>query len=232
MDFQSATNELTPKAIRTRRKILDVALDLFNTQGYEATTLRDISAGADVSLGAIYRYFSRKEDMVLALYEDMSNETNAKIASLPKIATAERFYLTMQARFHQARVHRDSIAALFSTMMNTSSDTGLFGSATQNLRQNTYEAFQDLVRESVDPPAESQIEQYAMFLYALHFALILLWLFDPTPNQQMSMSLLSFVRDMLNMLRRISGFPMVNKSLARLVSIIEPMMVNSNAPEA
>lgn len=232
MDFQAATNELTPKAIRTRHKILDVALDLFNTQGYDTTTLRDISAGADVSLGTIYRYFSRKEDMVLALYEDMSNETNAKIASLPKIPIAERFYLTMQARLQQAAVHRDSIAALFSTMMNTTSDTGLFGNATLTLRQNTYEAFQDLVSESIDPPAENQIEQYAMFLYALHFALIMLWLFDPTPKQQMSMSLLSFVTDMLSMLRRISGFPMVNKSLGRLVAIIEPMMVNGNTSEA
>lgn len=226
MDFQTETSDLTPKAIRTRRKILDVALELFNTQGYEATTLRDISTGADCSLGIIYRYFDRKEEMVLALYEDMSAETNTEIANLPKIQIAERFYLTMQARLQQASVHRDSIAALFGTMMNADSATGLFGNATLDLRQKTYEAFQDLVRDAVDPPSEKQVEQFAMFLYALHFALIMLWLFDPSPNQQMSFALLGFVRDMLMMLRRISGLPMVNKSLSRLVEIIEPMMVN------
>ena len=226
MDFQTETSDLTPKAVRTRRKILDVALTLFSTQGYAQTTLRDISAEAECSLGIIYRYFDGKEDMVLALYEEMSEETNIAIANLPKIQIAERFYLTMQSRLQQAAVHRDSFAALFSTMMSTSSGAGLFGEATLSLRQDTYEAFQQLVREAVDPPSGNQVQQFAMFLYAVHFALIMLWLFDPTPNQQMSFALLGFVRDMLSMLRRISGFPMVNKSLSRLVEIIEPMMVN------
>lgn len=227
MNIQSATTDLTPKAVRTRRKILDVALELFSKQGYDSTTLRDISAEADCSLGIIYRYFSRKEDLVLALYEDMSAETNAAIENLPTIQIAGRFYLTMQARLRQATVHRDSFAALFSTMMSTSSDVGLFGNATLALRQNTYDAFQVLVSDSTDPPSKNQVEQYAMFLYAIHFALILLWLFDPTPNQKMSFALLDFTRDMLGMLRRISGLLMVNKSLQRLVAIIEPMVVGN-----
>ena len=48
---------LTPKAQQTRELILETALALFASQCYQDTTLRDIAARADVSLGLTYRYF-------------------------------------------------------------------------------------------------------------------------------------------------------------------------------
>jgi AcrR family transcriptional regulator len=69
------TDDLTPKAVQTRLHILDTALELFATQGYDATTMREIAAAADCSLGLAYRYFASKEEMVLALYGRMALDT-------------------------------------------------------------------------------------------------------------------------------------------------------------
>ena len=44
--------KLTAKAERTRQLILNTALEMFAQRGYEAATMRDIAATADVSLGA------------------------------------------------------------------------------------------------------------------------------------------------------------------------------------
>ena len=61
------TTTLTPKGERTREHLLDTALRLFTSAGYEATTMRDIAAAAECSLGLAYRYFASKEEFVLAL---------------------------------------------------------------------------------------------------------------------------------------------------------------------
>ena len=59
---------LTPKALRTRERILEAALRLFAERGYEATTMRDVAREAGASLGLAYRYFGSKEEFALALY--------------------------------------------------------------------------------------------------------------------------------------------------------------------
>ena len=69
------TEALSGKALQTRQHILDTALNLFASQGYQKTTLREIATRAGVSLGLAYRYFARKEELVAALYEQLTVET-------------------------------------------------------------------------------------------------------------------------------------------------------------
>ena len=78
---RSAT--LTAKGERTREHLLDTALRLFTTEGYEATTMREIAAAAECSLGLAYRYFASKDEFVLALYVRMEREFMAFAETLP-----------------------------------------------------------------------------------------------------------------------------------------------------
>jgi AcrR family transcriptional regulator len=54
------------KADRTRR-ILEAASTLFRSQGYDAVRIEDIAAGAEVSVGTCYNYFSTKGELLLAI---------------------------------------------------------------------------------------------------------------------------------------------------------------------
>ena len=56
------------KAI-TRRRILDVAVKLFRSNGYEATTTRDIAVAAEIATGTLFNYFPTKEAIVGSLVE-------------------------------------------------------------------------------------------------------------------------------------------------------------------
>lgn len=54
------------KKAQTRRAIQQEALRLFLSKGYEATTVEEIAAAAGVSHMTFFRYFPRKEDVVMA----------------------------------------------------------------------------------------------------------------------------------------------------------------------
>ena len=53
----------------TRQRILDVASELFATQGYDATSLREIADRMGFTKAALYYHFQSKDDILKALIE-------------------------------------------------------------------------------------------------------------------------------------------------------------------
>jgi AcrR family transcriptional regulator len=53
------------KKARTRASLREHALRLFREQGYQATTIEQIAAAAEVSPSTFFRYYPTKEDLVL-----------------------------------------------------------------------------------------------------------------------------------------------------------------------
>lgn len=56
------------KSEETRARIVDVAYHLFIERGYSATSMRDISRGAGVTVGAIYNHFPTKETLWVEVF--------------------------------------------------------------------------------------------------------------------------------------------------------------------
>jgi AcrR family transcriptional regulator len=69
------------KKIKLRRTIQAEALRLFETRGYEQTTVEQIAEAAETSTTTFYRYFPTKEDVVLD--DDYDPIVEATIASRP-----------------------------------------------------------------------------------------------------------------------------------------------------
>ena len=53
----------------TQKKILEVSLKLFQTEGFGKTTMRDIAKKCGIALGTTYNYFPTKEHLALFFFE-------------------------------------------------------------------------------------------------------------------------------------------------------------------
>ncbi|MGF1461342.1 MAG: TetR/AcrR family transcriptional regulator [Leptolyngbyaceae cyanobacterium] len=94
----SRANGMRRKPVQARsqervQRVLDVAEDLFTTQGYAATTTKEIAAQAQIPIGSLYQFFPNKAAIVQALfvrYNDLLHQRLAlsNDAELPKLALA------------------------------------------------------------------------------------------------------------------------------------------------
>lgn len=219
------------KAQRTREHILETALALFAEKGYAETTMRDIAAAADCSLGLAYRYFARKEEMVLALYERCAAELAEEVAALPPGPLAKRFIAAMTADFRRLGPHRETMGALFAAGLAPDSPVAVLGEGVAGLREQVRLIFLTVCTGASDAPKRGQAEQLATLFYAAHLLLILFWLQDKSEGQARSRELLEFAQEMIGRLRPVLGLPPVARPLARLAQIIGPMFGPSDLLE-
>jgi AcrR family transcriptional regulator len=68
---------------RTRSALEEAAARLFETQGFEATTVRDIAVAAGVGERTFFRYFPSKEDLVLQQARDLIPGLLRKVRERP-----------------------------------------------------------------------------------------------------------------------------------------------------
>ncbi|CAL9374712.1 TetR/AcrR family transcriptional regulator [Streptomyces sp. enrichment culture] len=60
-----------------RRQILDGAALCFARNGFHATSMQDVLKEVDLSAGAVYRYFSGKEELIAAIVAEVLDEVRA-----------------------------------------------------------------------------------------------------------------------------------------------------------
>ena len=79
------------KSERSRRQVLDVALQLFSHRGYRGTTVRDIADAAGISTGNVYHHFPDKEAIFRSLLEEFWKITETKRYPFTRVLASGRF---------------------------------------------------------------------------------------------------------------------------------------------
>ncbi|NJL33066.1 MAG: TetR/AcrR family transcriptional regulator [Chloroflexaceae bacterium] len=206
-----------------REHLLDTALDLFTGNGYHETTMRDIAAAAGCSPGLTYRYFARKEDLVVALYQRLAHEFEERVMALPPMSLAERFEQVMQLRLRQVTPYRGIYQAILGSALSPQNDLGILGDNTLELRARAQAMFTLVVEGASDAPSQQQVEELAQVLYAVHLCFVLFWLYDRSPQQHATDEMLSLACDALRLGRRLLRLRPVSRALTRLTRAITPV---------
>lgn len=83
----SITQDLGPRALRTRQTILDTALELIIDHGESGVTITDICDAVGISRTTMYRHFTGLDDIIRGVYlnvrERFANGLEAAIARNP-----------------------------------------------------------------------------------------------------------------------------------------------------
>lgn len=74
--------------MKTRDRILDVALNLFNDEGEAAQTAVDIANALDMSPGNLYYHFKGKEPIIEALFDRFEEEMQIILGGSPGAVTS------------------------------------------------------------------------------------------------------------------------------------------------
>jgi AcrR family transcriptional regulator len=94
------------KKLQTREQITEAAIALFADRGFDGATVDDIAAAANVSRRTFFRYFARKEDVILAWKQETADELRRALAARPPEEApleAVQGALTVLAQGYQAR---------------------------------------------------------------------------------------------------------------------------------
>jgi AcrR family transcriptional regulator len=124
----------------TRERILEVALTLFNEQGYDKTSLREIAERLDVTKAALYYHFERKEDILVELHQRLQAVGGELVGEL-------------------ARLDDEAIVRAWPGLLDEFIEQVMANCQLFLLRQRNPSAFEQLARSDQRPTAKDGIEQ-------------------------------------------------------------------------
>jgi AcrR family transcriptional regulator len=217
----------TPRAEDTRRRIYESALELFREKGFEQTTMRDIAAKAGVALGAAYYYFSSKEAIVLAFYQEMQESSHETIleALAGRKKLKDRIRCVLEKRLELLAPNRKFCAALFRHAPDAVDPLSPFSAETRPIRDRAMEHLRAAV-EGGDVRVPTDLKpQLPYLLWLYQMAVILFWLYDRSPRQERTQKLMEKSLGLLVNLLRLSSLPLMKPLRKAALELIETVAV-------
>ena len=185
---------LETAAPTTRDRILDVALDLFTTQGFDGTSLREVAERLGITKAALYYHFESKEDILLALHMRLHEfGRDALIRMQQEQVTLELWGELLDAIVDQILTQRP----LF--LMHERNQAAL-----EKLHREEHDAehedIQDLFRRvlaDTSVPLEDRVRMAASFGVLFSSIFLTGEAFASTSNEELGQLLRSVLRDVL-----------------------------------
>jgi AcrR family transcriptional regulator len=97
------------KKRRTRKAILQAAVQLFGDKGYERTSIDELARAAGVGKGTIYSYFQTKSEIFLAFCEDELDHVYAEVTEKTRAdaSLTEQLMALFMGEFRYVTRHKD-----------------------------------------------------------------------------------------------------------------------------
>jgi AcrR family transcriptional regulator len=178
-------DQATGKGQQTRRAILDAALVLFRERGFDSTTMRDIAAAAGVALGAAYYYFPSKEALIQSYYDVVQREHDQRLddaLASGSLDLKQRLQFALQSKLDIVKDDRKLLGVVFRYAGEPDHPLSCLGSGTDDTRRRSLELLDRAIGSERMPADLRQL--LTLSLWALQMGVLVLFLYDRSPNQQ------------------------------------------------
>jgi AcrR family transcriptional regulator len=209
-----------PDSAESRRQILDVALAMFRDKGFEATTMREVAAGAGLSLGAAYYYFPSKEAIVAAYYEQVQAQhlERATAAFKDSKSLKDRLSAAYHTKLDVLSADQRLLRALFRFGGDPEHPLSWFGPATRGQRQASMRVF-ELALEPERLPDDVR-EAAPTLLWTLHMGLLLYFVYDSSHGHKKTRRLIDQAVDFVIDAKRVALLPLMRPVRKRVLNIL------------
>lgn len=190
-EFMNEPEKLT-KREKTKDFMLQQALLLFQSDGYEAVTMRDLAKACDSSLGSFYYHFKSKEEIVLELFKTSLighiERTREYLDSHePKLETAMTWIC--QDRFSEFESYR-SVVRVLAQKLDPNDPISPWHKSSLDIREQSVELFNEVVSKCL-PKLDSKTKlQLARALWLQHLLILAVWSFDRSNSEEEVKSIL------------------------------------------
>jgi AcrR family transcriptional regulator len=215
--------ETTSKRERTRSRIRKVALRSFRERGYDATTIRRIAEEAGVSVGTTNYHFSSKNQLVQELYLEV--QSAHRTAATPLLSgesdLIDRLAIVYGTGLDQlAPYHRFAHEFLAAAVSPRSPINPLSSESAESLAI-VESLFDDAVRGATRSVLTAEFrDALPPVLTLAHLLLALFWVYDTSPDQTRTRTLLAGGLKCLRLALPLSRVPGLRAPLRELVTLV------------
>ncbi|HVF06100.1 MAG TPA: TetR family transcriptional regulator [Frankiaceae bacterium] len=215
----------TPKGEQTRERILDAALDLFRTQGYAETTMRQIADAADVAVGNAYYYFASKDQLILAFYERNHRDHLAILGAALDTTKdfQDRLRLVLRTKVDAAMPYRRLSTKLFTSAADPESPLSPFSPESAPLRAEAIRVMAEVVAGSGLRVGKDLRADLPELLWLYEMGVILYWVHDSSPGCEKTYALIDRTVPMVERLIGVAKLPVVRPMVRELVGMLDEL---------
>lgn len=132
-----------------REAILTAAARLFARKGVSGATMQEIANEADLSAGAIYRYYSNKEELLRAVYDDAKKRNQQFFeGAAQQAATPLEALVDVGRQVWLEQDDRDALICEMQMALTAARDPEDFGLDLKETRTNVRKMIEDLLRQA------------------------------------------------------------------------------------
>ncbi len=132
-----------------RAEILEAATKCFMEKGFHNTTMQDIYDAANLSPGAVYNYFSSKEDIIIAAVKDFNEWSISSLTSVisdnpnESLINIIRFWLSLVKQYEMSK----SISVQLDLYSEATRNSGVREAVLKN-QDNTHALLIEFIRQN------------------------------------------------------------------------------------
>lgn len=221
---------MTGKSERTRELLVDTALTLFRSEGYERTTMRRIADEAGVSTGNAYYYFAGKDALVQELYARIQDDHRALAEPLlvDGDPVADNLARVLHAGLDVMDPYHSFGATMVAAALRPSEAVSPFSAESSAARDQAVGLLAETVRRSKGAPRGALGERLPKLLWLAYLGVTLHWVSDTTPDQRRTRDLVDGLAPLLGRALRIARLPVGSGLAADAVALLDRLDPQEN----